>query len=122
MMDEMKELLALEKQGWKALSTEGDAGKRFYRSILREDAIMVFPGGMIVDGKKEVLDSLDAQPWDTYQITEHRMISLLGKSSVLIYRVKATRGNSEPYEALISSTYVKEAGSWKLVCHQQTLV
>lgn len=90
-MDTMKELLELEKQGWNALSTEGDAGKRFYSSILREDAIMVFPGGMIIDGKKEILDSLNAKPWDGYQITEHRAISLSGKSSVLIYRVKAAR-------------------------------
>jgi len=42
----MKKLFELERQGWDAISRKGDAGKRFYESILREGAVMLFPGGL----------------------------------------------------------------------------
>lgn len=118
----MQNLIELEKEGWNALSTEGDAGRKFYNSILRDDAIMVFPGGMLLVGKENILDSLAAQPWESFQIENPQVISLSENSVVLIYKVTAKRENSDPYEALISSTYAKRDGEWKLVHHQQTPV
>jgi hypothetical protein len=47
----MDELVELERQGWEALSSDGDAGQRFYASILRHDAVMLFPGGMRIVGR-----------------------------------------------------------------------
>jgi hypothetical protein len=118
----MQDLVELEKQGWRALSSEGDAGRRFYRSILRDDAVMLFPGGFRLEGKQEILASLAAQPWQSWQIEAAQVIALTENASALAYRVTARRQGSEPYVALVSSTYVRSEGEWKLVLHQQTPV
>ena len=118
----MQDLIDLEEQGWQALSTDVEASKKFYSSILRDDAVMLFPGGMIIEGKKKILQSLDAQPLKSFQIEEPRVISLSESAEVLVYRVIAQREGSEPYVALINSTFELSDGMWKLVLHQQTPV
>jgi hypothetical protein len=118
----MQTLIDLETQGWQALSTGAEASKKFYSSILRDDAVMLFPGGTVINGKEKILQSLAAQPWQSFQIENPQIISLSESAGVLIYRVTAQRKGSDPYVALISSTYVLSDGAWKLVLHQQTLV
>lgn len=116
----MNELVELERRGWEALSTAGEAGRRFYAGILREDAVMLFPGGMRVDGRERILQSIGSQPWETFQLEDPRVVSLTENvATVLLYRVSAQRQGNEPYVALISSTYVRDR-DWKLVVHQQS--
>ena len=115
----MQELIELETQGWQALSTEGDAGKKFYASVLREDAVMLFPGGMRISGREQVLQSLGTQPWESFRIDDVVAIPLTATAATLVYTARAVRKGSEPYVALVSSTYVYE-GRWQLVVHQQT--
>ena len=118
----MRELIELEEQGWQALSTEGDAAKLFYTDVLRDDAVMLFPGGLIVSGKHNILESFSAQPWKSYHIEEMQVISLSEDAAVLVYKVTAQREGRDPYVALMSSTYAISDGTWKLVVHQQTPV
>lgn len=117
----MNEIIELEHQGWKALSTEGDAGKNFYASVLREDAIMLFPGGIFIDGRESILQSLGPQPWEAFEIENPKVVSLTPGVRTLAYRVTAHRKGNQPYVAQVSSTYVRD-GDWKLVVHQQTPV
>jgi hypothetical protein len=118
----MEELIELEEQGWQARSTEGDAARKFYNSVLRDDAIMVFPGGLLIDGKQNILESFSAQPWKSFHIEEMQVVSLSEDAAVLVYKVTAQREGKDPYVALMSSTYARSQGTWKLVVHQQTLV
>lgn len=118
----MQELIELEEEGWRALSSEGNAGKKHYESVLHDDAVMLFPGGMRIEGKGQILASLAAQPWQRYQIEAPKVITLSEDAALLIYRVTAQREGQDPYEALISSAYVRSSGQWKLVFHQQTPV
>jgi hypothetical protein len=115
----MRELIDLEEQGWRALSTAGDAGKKFYAAVLREDAVMLFPGGMRIEGRERILETLGAQPWKSFQIENPKVIPLSDAAATLVYKVTAQRQGSEPYTALISSTYVRSK-SWQLAIHQQT--
>jgi hypothetical protein len=117
----MHELIELEEQGWRALSTEGDAGRKFYASVLREDAVMLFPGGMRIVGRERILQSLGSQPWDSVRIENPLVIPLTIDTSTLVYTATAQRKGSDPYVALISSTYV-HGQTWQLVVHQQTPV
>ena len=48
----MRDLIDLEEEGWQILSMEGHGGKKFYGSLLHDDAIMLFPGRPIIDGKQ----------------------------------------------------------------------
>lgn len=117
----MKELFDLEQKGWQALSREGEAGKRFYEFILREDAVMLLPNGMRIEGRERILQSFGTQPWKTFQIENAKVISLSVNAATLVYRVTAQREGGQPYEALVSSTYVRDR-KWQLVVHQQTPV
>jgi hypothetical protein len=115
----MRELIDLEEQGWRALSTAGDAAKKFYASVLREDAVMLFPGGMRIEGRDRILESLGAQPWQSFRIEDQKVVMLSNDAATLIYKVTAHRKDSDPYVALISSTYAR-SNVWQLVIHQQT--
>ena len=117
----MEELVDLEQQGWIALSTEGGTGREFYGSVLREDAVMLFPGGRRIDGREPILESIGTQPWEAFRIENPQVVVLTPSSATVVYRVTAQRKGSQPYVALISSTYVRDQ-DWRLVVHQQTPV
>lgn len=115
----MHELMELEEQGWHALSTAGDAAETFYGNVLRDDAVMLFPGGMRLEGKERILQSFAARPWETFRIEDAQVIRLTAGAATVAYKVTAQRKGSAPYVALVSSTYVRDE-SWLLVVHQQT--
>jgi hypothetical protein len=115
----MRELIELEEQGWHALATRGDAGRKFYASILREDAVMLLPGGMRIVGRERILQSLGDQPWESFTIEDSNVVVLNANAVTLTYKVKAQRAGSAAYVALISSSYALDR-SWQLVVHQQT--
>lgn len=114
----LEELLELERRGWAALSSDG--GRAFYASILHAEALMLFPGGLRLEGKEAILESLEARPWASFEIDEATAIELGPGAGVLAYRVAAARAGAAPYRALISSTYVRVNGAWNLILHQQT--
>lgn len=114
------DLVQLEQQSWQALSSTDEEAEQFYTSLLADDAVMLFPGGMRIEGKEKVLGSLGAQPWQTFELEEPRALPLSKDSAVVIYKVRAQREGHDPYAALISSTYVFLEGQWKLALHQQT--
>lgn len=96
----MQDLVDLEEQGWQALSSGGEVSQKFYSSILHDDAVMLFPGGMLIDGKEKILNSLAAQPWKSFQIEEPRVILFSESAGVVVYRVSAEREGHDPYIAL----------------------
>ena len=118
----MQQLLDLETQGWQALSTSGSAAVSFYESVLHEQAVMLFPGDLVIEGKEKILQSFGQQPWKSFLIETHRTVALGDAAAVLIYRITAQREGDDIYAALISSTYVHDADGWKLMVHQQTPV
>lgn len=118
----MQALIELEEKGWQSLSSAEDTARNFYRSLLANDALMLFPGGMRLEGKEKILDVIGAAPWKSFQTEELQAIALSDKAGAIVYRVTAQREGGDPYVALISSTYALHEGKWKLVLHQQTPV
>jgi hypothetical protein len=115
------DVLVLERDGWRALATRGGAAKKFYASVLRHDAVMLFPGGMRIAGRARILESLGSTPWESFRIENEQVIPLGADAATLVYKVTANRSGAPPYAALVSSTYVRDgAGAWELVLHQQT--
>jgi hypothetical protein len=82
---------------------------------------MLFPGGVRIVGRESILQSLGAQPWSSFQIEDPQAVLLTSNVVALVYKAIAQRQGSEPYVALISTTYVRNP-DWKLVLHQQTPV
>ena len=60
-----------------------------------------------------------AQRWRSIVMSE-RYLSREKNIAVLAYRVSAERGDEPIYEALCTSTYLNDEGTWLRLVHQQT--
>ena len=116
----MPDFIALEEQGWMVLSTGGAVVKAFYDTWLADDAVMVFPSGMLLDGKADILGAIDPQPWQSFRFDQPRVIWLSETAAVVVHGVTAPREGAAPYIALISSACAVRDEQWKLVVHQPT--
>ena len=111
------ELETLERQGWEALS--GPHGAAFYDDLMADDGVMVFPG--VVLDKAATVDAIaGASAWQSFDLTDIRVIEAAPDSGFVTYRATAQRAGEEPYRALMSSVYARRDGRWRLVLHQQT--
>jgi hypothetical protein len=110
-------LIELEHEGWRALS-EG-AGADFYDRHLTENAMMVFPG-MIMTRQESIEAMRAAPPWKSFRIEDPKVVSLTADSALLTYRATAQREGHAQYSALMTSVYLNQDGTWKMVFHQQT--
>jgi hypothetical protein len=113
------ELVEIERAGWDALSASGDVAKSHYADALAQTVLFLLPGGVLLDDRAAVIDSMGGEPWSSYRLFDERVVELSDDSAVLAYRASATRNGTE-YEALVSSTYVRAGGTWRLAVHQQT--
>jgi hypothetical protein len=118
-MNSRNSLLELERAGWRALSTGGDEAAGFYADVLAKDVLMLLPGGMVIDDRERVIDSMRAAPWTSFELADERVLDLTPKSAVVAYQATARREGTE-YTALFNSTYIREGDAWKLAVHQQT--
>ncbi|MFY1686699.1 nuclear transport factor 2 family protein [Plantactinospora sp. WMMB782] len=121
-MDDESELTALEKDGWRALASDPPSATRFYDEVLDDQVRMLLPGGMILDERRAIVESMGGTPWASYRIDQERVLRPVPDTAVVTYRVVASRPDSPAYEALICSTYVRRGSGWKMVFHQQTPV
>lgn len=115
------DLIALEREGWRALSTSGDAAAAHYEEVLADRVLMLLPGGLVIDDRAEVVRSMGGAPWDDHELVDERVLELDDGVAVLAYRGRARRGDTD-YEALFTSVYVRAGGAWRLAVHQQTPV
>jgi hypothetical protein len=81
---------------------------------------MLFPGGLLIQGKQEILKSLTGQSWESHRIDRPQVINISEKVATVVYKVNARRAGCDEYIALISSTYALTEDGWTLVIHQQT--
>jgi hypothetical protein len=58
-----EELTTLEEQGWRALASDAAAAVTFYDRLLDDTAIMLLPGGVVLDERDAILQSMSGQPW-----------------------------------------------------------
>lgn len=119
-VDAAEELLQLERAGWEALSTSGEAASRFYAENLAADVLMLLPGGMVLDDREAVIESMSGSPWTSFELSDERVLKLGEGAALATYRATAQREGAEPYTALFNSTYVLQEGTWRLAVHQQT--
>jgi hypothetical protein len=118
---DISELLRLEHAGWTALS-DGTGGE-FYGSIMTENALMVLADGSVLDRNGVVASLDDAPAWSAYEITDERLVEMGPDAAAFVYRGRAFRASGgPPFDALMSSVYVRADGRWRLALYQQTPV
>ncbi|RVU36985.1 hypothetical protein EOI86_16995 [Hwanghaeella grinnelliae] len=105
----------MEERFW----TEGADGARH---MTAENGVIVFPyPAGILHGADVWREKNVAQRWRSVEMSE-RYISIQDKIAILAYSVAADRGDEPTYEALCTSTYLKDDDTWLRLTHQQTLV
>jgi hypothetical protein len=110
------ELELLERQGWDALS--GQNGAAFYEAVMANEGLMVFPG--LVMDKPASLDAIRAAgPWLNFELTDVR-VARVAEAGLISYRAVGQRADRPPYQAVMSSVYVRQGGRWRLLLHQQS--
>lgn len=115
-----EELLELEHQGWRSLCD--GTGSDFYGALMTEDGAMLLASGLSMDRAQVIASLADAAPWERYEIIEPRLLPLADGASTLLYTGRAFRMEDEPFVALMASTYVRRARTWRLALYQQTPV
>ena len=110
-------LVELEREGWEALSS--GRGGEYYREHLADTALMAFSFGVMT--RDQAIAAMEsAPPWASFEMKDPRVVELTEDSGVVVYAVEARREGQEPYSAVVSSTFVRQDGAWKLAFHQQT--
>jgi hypothetical protein len=113
-MNVRDDLLAMERQLW-------SGGKAEYRRTLDESCLLAFTEMAGVSGRDEIAEQAGASRWHDLEIRVEGFLQPTNDVVLLTYRARAARGDKgEPYEALVSSGYVRRNGGWKLMFHQQT--
>lgn len=112
-----REILALEEDGWRALS--GPDGAMFYERVMADEGLMVFPG-MVMDKNTSLAAIKGAKPWVEHELTDVLVRELGPTAALITYRATARRDGAETYRALMSSVYARHGDRWLLVLHQQS--
>lgn len=106
-------LWAMEERFW----TEGADSAR---SMTAKGAVLVFPYPVgILRGNDIWRESQVAQRWRTVAFSEH-CFTREKDVTILAYHVSAERDDTPIYEALCTSSYLKDNGTWRRMVHQQT--
>lgn len=107
------DLWTLEEQFW----TEGAESARH---MTAKDAVFIFPFPVgILKGDKLWSEKEVAQRWRSVVMSD-RHITRKDAIAVLAYHVSAERSDVPIYEALCTSTYLKDDNKWLRLSHQQT--
>lgn len=114
------ELADLERRGWEALSAAGPVAASFYERNLDQAVIMLLPGGLVLDDRAEVIESVSGLPWSSFELQDLRVFQPAPDTGIVVYGVVAQRGEARPYSALVSSHYARRDDGWKMNFHQQT--
>ncbi|CUH49181.1 hypothetical protein [Ruegeria atlantica] len=86
-------------------------------SEISEDAVMIFPYPAKI--QRGTAGAQGKAGWRTVLMSD-RHFNQKGEIAVLAYQVSAERPNAPIFHAVCASTYLNDAGNWKLVSHQQT--
>lgn len=96
---------------------DGD-GSAYLRRLC-EDAVVVIPG-RVLDKASTATVMGEAPCWDGHEFRNGRLQILDEDAAILTYRFEGRRGY-ERYDAVLSSTYVREhGGEWELAFQQHT--
>ncbi|PRY80527.1 hypothetical protein CLV80_101382 [Yoonia maritima] len=90
------------------------------RHMTAKDAVFVlpYPAG-ILQGDAAFREADVAQRWRSVEMSE-RHFTQQDNIAVLVYHASAERGDVPIYQALCTSTYVDDDGTWLRLTHQQT--
>ena len=58
------------------LSASGTAATEFYRQVLDDNAVLILPGGLALDDRETIIQSMSGEPWSAYRLQDIRVLKL----------------------------------------------
>jgi hypothetical protein len=112
-MNVRDDLFAMERKLW-------SGGKAEYQRTLDDKCLIAFTAMAGVSSRDEIADQAGANRWQDLKITDEGFLQPTDDVALLTYHASAAQTKGEPYEARVSSGYVRRNGGWKMMFHQQT--
>lgn len=108
------ELTEIERGFW-------TGGEDYFLSHLDEQCLLAFPQMAGTYSREEVAATArDPLRWKDLETESKGFLQPTGETALIDYEARATRGNGEPYRALVSTLYVRRGKDWKMAFHSQT--
>lgn len=107
------DLVEIEKGFW-------TGGSDYYLQHVDRDCLLAFKDMAGVHNRDEIAKMTVGNRWKSIDITNKGFITPTPDTAVLTYEAHGVRANGEAYNALVSTSYVKRDGDWKMAFHQQT--
>ncbi|WP_298458765.1 nuclear transport factor 2 family protein [uncultured Cellulomonas sp.] len=111
--------VALERAGWRALTSGADAATAHYDAVLADRVVMLLPGGTVLTDRAQVVASMGGPAWDWYDLEDLAVLEPAPGTALVHYGGRARRGE-HTYSALFASLYVRTDDGWRMASHQQT--
>ena len=109
-----EDLLEIERALW-------SGGPEAYHRHVDQQCLAAFTEMAGTWSRDELAASVtDGPRWRDVEMEVEGMHQPTDDVVLVTYRASATRGDSERYDALVSSAYVKRSEGWKLTFHTQT--
>lgn len=113
-MPKRDELLALERGFW-----TGD--DEYYKEHSDSSVLVAFQQTSGVMSRKDLAETAkNPNRWQSLEMEIKGILEPQDGLVVLTYEAKAVRESGEPYNALISTGYLKRSDGWKMIFHSQT--
>jgi hypothetical protein len=114
------DLFAIEEGFWLK-------GQDHFLENLDDECLLAFPQMGEMHGVKSreavaATAATNAGRWRDLKISNRSMVKPAEGVAIISYRADVTRGDGEPYSALIGSGYAKRSDGWKLCFHQHSPV
>jgi hypothetical protein len=107
------DLLEKEQSLW-------SGGPAEYRRALDGDCLVAFTEMAGVERRDDIAKMIgQGARWHDVDIEVEGLLQPTDDVTILTYKVHAVRGDA-PYDARVSSGYVKRGGDWLMMFHQQT--
>jgi hypothetical protein len=105
---------------WTAEQRLWTDGVEAYEDLMAKDCTMVF-GPMGIMKRSDVIESLRGAPRWSKIIMSAETENIYSQSAVVLaYHALAEQEDGTQYEAVCTSTYVRDDGRWRIAQHQQT--
>jgi ketosteroid isomerase-like protein len=107
----------LEQDSWAAV-VAGDAAT-FFSKIMTDDAFVVVPEGVL--DRNALVASLQEPPsWQSYDLTDERLVLLDGETVLISYRVRTSGDDASGHRGQVTTMYRWLDGGWALAFRQYT--
>lgn len=109
-----EELLELEQGFW-----NGDSD--YYKDHADTECLVAFPGMAAAMANAALAETVkEPNRWKSVDMEVKGLVQPGTDVAVLTYEAHAMNRDGQPYDALVSSGYVRRLEGWKLMFHSQT--